>query len=227
MFMKVSDTLFPLLEELKLNNNRDWFSENKSKFQQEDKTLKLFFNEITNGLNTFDEIETLKIFRIYRDVRFSKNKVPYKTNRSANWIRAGVHRRGSYYLQLEPGNSFIGCGFFEPNPADLLRIRKEFETDDTEIRDILKQPEFKKVFDGLDTTDQVKTAPKGFDKNHKAIDLIKNKNFFVAHYYADKEVLSTDFIKTILYHFQLVQPYFKLMSDVLTTDLNGASLYKH
>ncbi|MBA3986204.1 MAG: DUF2461 domain-containing protein, partial [Flavobacteriales bacterium] len=132
--------------------------------------------------------------------------------------------RGSYYLQLEPGNSFIGCGFFEPNPADLLRIRKEFEMDDSEIRDILHLPAFKKVYNGFDTTNQVKTAPKGFDKTHKAIDLIKNKNFFVAHYYSDKEVLSEDFLKSILYHFQLVQPLFKYMSDVLTTDLNGVSL---
>jgi len=222
--MKISQTLFQLLKELKENNNRDWFAENKKRFQQEDKSLKLFFEEITKGLNTFDEIEKLKIFRIYRDVRFSKNKLPYKINRSANWMRAGIHLRGSYYLQLEPGNSFIGCGFFEPNPADLLRIRKEFEMDDSEIRDILNLPAFKKVYNGFDTTDQVKTAPKGFDKTHKAIDLIKNKNFFVAHYYSDKEVLSEDFLKSILYHFQLVQPLFKYMSNVLTTDLNGVSL---
>ncbi len=222
--MRISETLFPLLNELKENNNRDWFSENKNRFQKEDKTLKLFFDEITNALNSFDEIEKVKIFRIYRDVRFSKNKLPYKTNRSANWIRAGAHRRGSYYLQLEPGNSFIGCGFFEPNPADLLRIRKEFEMDDTEIREILKEPDFKKIFGGFNTLDQVKSAPKGFDKDHKAIDLIKNKNFFVTHYFSDKEVLSSDFFEKVAHHFQLVQPFFKYMSDVLTTDLNGVSL---
>ncbi len=222
--MKISETLFPLLSELKENNNREWFAENKTRFQKEDKALKLFFNEITKSLNTFDEIEKVKIFRIYRDVRFSKDKLPYKTNRSANWIRAGAHRRGSYYLQLEPGNSFLACGFFQPNPADLLRIRKEFEMDDTEIRQILKQLEFKKAFDGFDASDQVKTAPKGFDRDHKAIDLIKNKNFFVAHFFSDKEVLSLDFLEKVTHHFQLSQPFFRYMSDVLTTDLNGVSL---
>lgn len=222
--MRISETLFPILSELKENNNREWFAENKSRFQKEEKELKLFFNEITKAINTFDEIEKMKVFRIYRDVRFSKNKLPYKTNRSANWIRAGAHRRGGYYLQLEPGNSFIGCGFFQPNPADLLRIRKEFEMDDIEINGILKQTEFKKVYQGFDTSDQVKTAPKGFDKNHKAIDLIKNKNFFVAHYYTDKEVLTLDFVKKVIHHFELVQPFFRYMSDVLTTDLNGQSL---
>lgn len=222
--MRISETLFPLLSEIKENNNREWFAENKTRFQKEEKDLKLFFNEIMKAINIFDEIEKMKIFRIYRDVRFSKDKLPYKTNRSANWIRAGAHRRGSYYLQLEPGNSFIGCGFFQPNPADLLRIRKEFEMDDSEIREILKQPEFKKAYKGFDTSDQVKTAPKGFDKEHKAIDLIKNKNFFVAHYFSDKEVLSSGFSENVIYHFELVQPFFKYMSDVLTTDLNGVSL---
>lgn len=222
--MRISETLFPILSELKENNHREWFAENKSRFQKEEKELKLFFNEITKAINTFDEIEKMKVFRIYRDVRFNKNKLPYKTNRSANWIRAGAHRRGSYYLQLEPGNSFIGCGFFQPNPTDLLRIRKEFEMDDSEINAILKQTEFKKVYQGFDTSDQVKTAPKGFDKDHKAIDLIKNKNFFVAHNYTDKEVLTLDFVKKVIHHFELVQPFFRYMSDVLTTDLNGQSL---
>lgn len=222
--MQVATSLFPLLSELKENNNREWFTENKPRFQNEDKNLKLFFNEITNKINAFDQIEKVKIFRIYRDVRFSKNKQPYKTNRSANWIRAGAHRRGSYYLQIEPGNSFIGCGFFQPNPADLLRIRKEFEMDDSAIRTILNQTNFKNIFGGFDTSDQVKTAPKGFDKNHKAIDLIKNKNFFVAKNFSDKEVLSTGFSDNVVHHFELVQPFFKYMSEVLTTDLNGVSL---
>lgn len=221
--MKISETLFSLLSELKENNNREWFAENKSSFQEEDKALRLFFNEITKGLNAFDKIEKTKIFRIYRDVRFSKNKLPYKTNRSVNWIRAGAQRRGSYYLQLEPGNSFVGCGFFKPEASDLLRIRKEFEMDDSEIRNILKEPKLKKAFGGFDTSAQVKTAPKGFDKSHKAIDLIKNKNYFVAKKFTDKEVLAPDFNQTILTHFQIVQPFFNYMSEVLTTNLNGES----
>jgi len=224
--MRITETLFPLLTELNKNNNREWFAENKPRFQREDKALKLFFNEITNKLNTFDNIEKVKIFRIYRDVRFSKNKQPYKTNRSANWMRAGAHRRGSYYLQLEPGGSFLACGFFQPNPADLFRIRKEFEMDDAEIRKILNQPAFKKAFDGFDISDQVKTAPRAFEVDHKAIDLIKNKNFFVAHYFSDEEVLSAHFLEQVVYHFELVQPYFNYMSEVLTTDLNGVSLLK-
>jgi len=165
--------------------------------------------------------------RIYKDVRFSKDKTPYKVNRGASFMREGEARRGSYFLNIEPGKSFIGGGFFGPNPADLLRIRKEFEMDDSEIREIMKNPDFSKVF-GTEFVpySQVKTAPKGFSKEHPAIDLIKNKSFFFQHFYTDKEVLSEKFSEKIITHYQLLRPYFDLMSDVLTTDLNGVSLLK-
>lgn len=220
---KVSDSLFNFLSELKNNNDRDWFEKNKTRYQAEEKSLKNFFTAISNGLNEFDEIEKTKIFRIYKDVRFSKDKTPYKTNRSANWMRSGANRRGSYYLQLEPGNSFLASGFFEPNPQDLLRFRKEFEMDDTPIRKIFNQPDFKKEFDGFEESNQVKTAPKGFDKEHKAIDLIRNKNFFVIHYFTDKEVLDDNFSEEVKRLFKLTIPFLNYMTEVVTTDLNGVS----
>jgi uncharacterized protein (TIGR02453 family) len=219
----ISESLFTLLNELKLNNNRDWFENNKTRYQAEEKSLKKFFTTISDSLNEFDEIEKTKIFRIYKDVRFSKDKTPYKTNRSANWMRAGANRRGSYYLQIEPGNSFLASGFFEPNPQDLLRFRKEFEMDDATIRKIFNQTEFKNVFDGFEASNQVKTAPKGFDKEHKAIDLIKNKNFFVIHYFSDKEVLDSNFLEEVKRLFKLTLPFLNYMTEVVTTDLNGVS----
>lgn len=219
----INETLFTFLNELKQNNNRDWFDKNKTRFQAEEKSLKKFFSSISDGLNEFDEIEKTKIFRIYKDVRFSKDKTPYKTNRSANWMRAGESRRGSYYVQLEPGNTFLASGFFEPNPQDLLRFRKEFEMDDTSIRNIFNQPDFKKEFDGFEESNQVKTSPKGFDKDHKAIDLIKNKNFFVIHYFSDKEVLDSNFTDEVKRLFKLTIPFLNYMTEVVTTDLNGVS----
>ncbi|WP_339610918.1 DUF2461 family protein, partial [uncultured Planktosalinus sp.] len=113
---------------------------------------------------------------------------------------------------------------FKPEAPDLFRIRKEFELDDSEIRQLLNEPEFKSAFGGFDTSDQVKTAPKGFDKTHKAIDLIKNKNYFVTKKFTDKEVLASDFSENILKHFRLVQPFFSYMSEILTTDLNGETV---
>ncbi len=215
---------FQFLEQLKENNHRDWMTEHKKQYQRNEKKLKEFYAAIAERLNEKDEIEKTKVFRINRDVRFSKDKTPYNIHRSVSFSRAGAHRRGGYYLRLEPGNSLIAGGFFSPEPADLLRIRKEFEMDDQEIRDILSDPDFKKAFGGFNPSNQVKTAPKGFSKDHPSIDLIKNKSFYVTHDFTDKEVFAPDFLDKLIYHYELLRPYFDYMSDVLTTDLNGVSL---
>ncbi|MDY8136227.1 DUF2461 domain-containing protein [Aquimarina sp. 2201CG5-10] len=222
--MSIPKSAFDFLLDLKKNNHRDWMQEHKKRYQANEKELKKFYAEIVERLKEKDEIEKTKVFRINRDVRFSKDKTPYNVHRSVSFSRAGAHRRGGYYLRLEPGNSLMAGGFFSPEPKDLLRIRKEFEMDDQEIRDILDQKDFKKAFGGFNTEFQVKTAPKGFSKDHPAIDLIKNKSFFVSHNFTDKEVFTSDFIDKVVYHFELLRPYFDYMSDVLTTDLNGVSL---
>lgn len=221
----ISKTLFDFLTDLEQNNNREWFEVNKSRFQKEEEKYKAFGNAILEDLEKVDHIEKMKVYRIYRDVRFSKNKTPYKTNRSLIYSREGAALRGSYFLHIQPGNNFIGGGFFGPNPADLLRIRKEFEMDASEIREIIANPEFSKVFGNeFVPYSQVKTAPKGFSKEHPAIDLIKNKSFFFEHKYTDKEVQNENFSKKVVEHFKLLRPYFNLMSDILTTDLNGVFL---
>lgn len=198
--------------------------EHKKEYLAGEKVLKELYSEIVAGLNSTDEIAKLKVFRINRDVRFSANKTPYNVHRSASFSRAGAQRRGGYYLRLEPGNSAMAGGFFDPNPADLFRIRKEFELDSSTIRSILKQKEFKQVFGGFDESNKVKTAPKGFSKEDPNIDLIRLKNFIVAHKFSDAEVHSEDFKDKLLYHFGLLRPFFDYMSEVLTTDLNGVSL---
>ncbi len=220
----IPKSAFEFLKKLKKNNHKDWMTENKKEYQANEKSLKAFYAAVAIRLNEKDEIEKTKVFRINRDIRFSKDKTPYNVHRSASFRRAGVHRRGGYYLRLEPGNSLMAGGFFSPEPADLLRIRKEFETDDQEIREILANPDFKKAFDGFNSDYQVKTAPKGFSKDHPAIDLIKNKSFFVSHSFTDKEVFAPDFLDKLVYHYELLRPFFDYMSDVLTTDLNGVSL---
>ncbi|MBQ0733144.1 DUF2461 domain-containing protein [Aquimarina celericrescens] len=220
----IPKSAFEFLKKLKKNNHKDWMTENKKEYQANEKALKAFYAAVVERLNESDEIEKTKVFRINRDIRFSKDKTPYNVHRSASFSRAGAQRRGGYYLRLEPGNSLMAGGFFSPEPADLLRIRKEFETDDQEIREILANPDFKKAFDGFNSDYQVKTAPKGFSKDHPAIDLIKNKSFFVSHSFTDKEVFAPDFLDKLVYHYELLRPFFDYMSDVLTTDLNGVSL---
>ena len=217
---------FQFLKNLKKNNHRDWMQEHKKEYKEGEKSLKLFYATIEEGLNENDEIAKLKVFRINRDIRFSKDKTPYNVHRSASFSRAGAHRRGGYYLRLEPGNSAMAGGFFGPNPADLLRIRKEFEMDTSHIQDILNQKDFKREFGGFDQTYKVKTAPKGFSKEDPNIELIRLKSYFVVHKFTDAEVFSENFRENLLYHYQLLRPFFDYMSDVLTTDLNGVSLLK-
>lgn len=197
---------------------------NRSEYLKNEEYLKKCYAYLNSELNKSDQIERMKIFRIYRDLRFTPDKTPYNIHRSVSFKRAGATRRGGYYLRIQPGNSFVAGGFFSPDKDDLFRIRKEFEIDSTEIRDILDQPDFKKSFGGFSTENAVKTAPKGFDKNHKNIALIRLKSFVVRHRFSDDEVLSPDFMENVLFHFKLLRPFFDYMSDVLTTDLNGVSI---
>ncbi|MGJ8666069.1 MAG: DUF2461 domain-containing protein [Patiriisocius sp.] len=215
---------FQFLNKLKQNNHKDWMDEHKKEYLDSEKSLKLFYAEILKGLNKTDEIAKQKIFRINRDIRFSKDKTPYNVHRSVSWSRAGAQRRGGYYLRLEPGNSLMAGGFFVPEPADLLRIRKEFEMDASEIRKILNQKDFKKAFSGFNQAYRVKTAPKGFSKEDPNIDLIRLKSYFVQHTFTDEEVFAADFREKLLYHYSLLRPFYDYMSDVLTTDLNGESI---
>jgi uncharacterized protein (TIGR02453 family) len=198
--------------------------EHRKTYQSSEKVLKSIYSEILSGLNLKDEIAKQKIFRINRDIRFSKDKTPYNVHRSASWSRAGAQRRGGYYLRIEPGKCAIAGGFFNPEPADLLRIRKEFEMDSTEIREILNNKKFKKVFGGFNQHNLVKTAPKGFNKEDLNIDLIRLKSFVVSCSLTDEEVLDSNYVALVITHFELLRPFFDYMSDVLTTDLNGTSL---
>lgn len=224
MATSIPKSAFEFLDKLKKNNTRDWMDENRTEYLRNEKQLKQFYAAVKDQLNKTDLIEGLKVFRINRDLRFTPNKMPYNVHRSVSFKRAGAGRRGGYYLRLQPGNSMVAGGFFNPEPADLLRIRKEFEIDATEIRAILKEPEFKKAFGGLATENAVKTAPRGFRKDDENIDLIRLKSFVVRHRFSDENVFSENFLESVVYHFNLLRPYFDYMSEVLTTDLNGVSI---
>lgn len=219
----ISKSTLDFLKELKQNNNREWFNANKPTFDAEQKKVKTFYNAVMERLKTSDLIESVKIFRIYRDVRFSKDKLPFKSHFGGQFTRATNKLRGGYYLHISPGESFLAGGFWEPNKGDLERIRKEFETDASEIRAIVNTADFKKNFGKL-KGDAVKSAPRGFDKNHPNIDLIRLKQFIVSREFTDDEVLATNFVTEVVASFVAMRPYLDYMSDVLTTDLNGISL---
>ena len=211
------------LKQLKENNNRDWFNEHKTEFQQHQAAVKQFYEDVKENLETHDAIEKLKLFRIYRDVRFSADKTPYKPHFAGSFSRLGAELRGGYYLRIRPGESFIACGFWNPNKEDLFRIRKEWEVDATELYEILANEKFNAIWGSLQG-DEVKTAPKGFDKTHPNINVIKKKQFLFSRSFSDAEVVSNDFSSKIDESYRAIRPFFNLMSSVLTTNLNGESL---
>lgn len=219
----ISKTAFDFLQELEKNNNKEWFEKNKTIFKSHEVGVKAFFEAIKDKLNHHDEIEKMKMFRIYRDVRFSKDKTPYKTHFAGSFSRLGAHLRGGYYLHLKPGGSFLATGFWDPNKEDLFRIRKELEMDASEFRKIIDQKALKDIWGEL-KGDTVKTAPKDFDKEHPDIDLIKHKQFIFVRELTDKEVLSHTFLNEVDKSYRAIRPFFDLMSDVLTTNLNGESI---
>ena len=211
-------------KKLKKNNNRDWFAENKPKFKELELQIKAFGEELKDRLNEFDNVDRFKLFRIYRDIRFSKDKTPFKTHFGLYWNRLKPLLRGGYYLHISPNNNFLACGFWDPNPKDLYRIRKEFLHDANEFRKILKSKEIYSNWGNLEGT-ELKTAPRNFDKNHPDIDLIRKKQFVFKINYSDKEVLEKRFIDKIELSLKAIRPFLNYMTDVLTTDENGESLY--
>lgn len=219
----ISKSTLDFLTVLKKNNSREWFNEHKAEFQVEQQKAKDFYNALEEQLKSHDEIDKFKLFRIYRDVRFSKDKTPYKPHFAGSFSRASNRLRGGYYLRIRPGESFLAGGFFEPNKEDLLRIRKEFEMDTSEIREIITNKTFVKYFDKL-IGDSLKTAPRGFDKEHPNMDLIRMKQFIVVRNFTDKEVLASNFFEEISNSYKAMRPYFDYMSEILTTDLNGESI---
>lgn len=216
-----------VIEFLKLlqdNNDRTWFEANKKTYLGAKSSFEKAVNEIEIELGKSDLIDKSKIFRIYRDVRFSADKSPYKNNFGVSFSRATKERRGGYYLHIQPGQSFVGGGFWQPQPEDLKRVRDEIAADPESIKKIIEAPAFKKAFTGLGTDDKLSRPPKGYDKDLPGIEFIKLKSFVAMRPLTDAEIISPDFVGTVIQTFHTLRPFFNYMSGVLTTNLNGESL---
>ena len=224
---KIRLSAIRFLKELGANNNREWFTENKKRYQEEHEKMISFADNLLEKMRAHDEIETAtgkkSLHRIYRDVRFSKDKIPYKTNWSGSFKRATSKLRGGYYFHIEEGNSFVGGGFWGPSPDDLKLIRQQITYDESAVRKVIGTRSFKDTFGEL-LGAQLKTAPKGFPKDHSAIDLLRYKQFILKHDFTDEEVLADDFTDKVSDVFHEMRPLFDLFSNFLTTDLNGEDI---
>lgn len=217
------------LSDLKNNNNREWFAENKLNYEKHQAKLVSFAEKMMDCLSEHDTIEYKSgkktVIRVYRDIRFSKDKSPYKIYSGMGFRRSSQLLRGGYYLHIEPGSSFVGGGFWEPNKEDLLKIRKGIELDESEFRKIISSEEFVSVFGKL-KGNQLKTCPKGFSKDSSAIDLLRYKQYLLTKEFSDEEVLLDTFFDEADQVFRAMRPFLDFMSYILTTDENGVPLFE-
>jgi len=179
-------------------------------------------------MNTHDVIDTPSgrkaLYRIYNDVRFHKDKAPYNPRFSGYLKRVKPMFRGGYYLWIKPGASRVGCGFANPSSDDLRRIRQDISTNFDDWKKLLKTKSIGSVF-GTMQGDKVKTAPRGFSPDDPAIDLLRCKQYWFERSFTDQEVTSPDFLQKVNNTYKSIRPFFDYMSEVLTTDANGISLY--
>jgi uncharacterized protein (TIGR02453 family) len=228
MMITIQKKTVDFLKDLTKHNERDWFNQHKDRYLKAQDNMIAFANALLILMNSHDNIETpsgkKSLYRIYKDTRFSKDKTPYKSNFSGGFRRATKQLRGGYYFHIQPGKSFVAGGFWGPNPDDLKRIREDIARNYKDWRKLLANKTFVQTFDKL-RGEQVETSPRGFSKDHPAIDLLRYKQFLIKHSFTDKEVLSADFLVKVNNTFKHMHPFFNYMSEVLTTDLNGVSLY--
>lgn len=212
------------LKDLAKNNDRDWFNAHKQLYLDAHQNMCSFADQLIIEMNKHDSLtETTgrkSLHRIYKDVRFSKDKSPYSPRFALNLQRESKLRRGGYYLVIKPGNSYASCGFFMPNPEDLKRIRQDIDLNFDQWKKLLRSKAIKDNF-GEMQGDAVLTAPKGFTITNPAIELLRHKQFIFRHHFTDEEVTSASFLKDVNKLFKSIRPYFNYMSEVLTTDLNG------
>ncbi|MGB5189079.1 DUF2461 domain-containing protein [Robiginitalea sp.] len=219
----ISAETLGFLKGLRENNNKEWFESHRKEYDGARAEVLNFSDAVRANLQGHDEIERAKVFRIHRDLRFSKDKTPYKPHFAVSFSRLGAERRGGYYLRIRPGESFIACGFWDPNKEDLFRIRKELEQEAEVFKRVIAEPRFRSAWGELQG-DAVKTAPKGFDKEHPNIEWIRKKQFIFTRSFSDTEVQNTEFIHTVGELFLEIRPFFNLMSEILTTNLDGESV---
>jgi len=208
------------LKDLVQNNNREWFQENRKKYDTAKADLELLVGNLIAEVSKFQDLGNLQvkdcIFRINRDIRFSKNKAPYKSNLSAG-IGPGGRSAGKidYYLHIQPdGQSFLGGGMWDPSTEQLARYRQEIDYNADELKSIIHEETFRKYFPEIHG-EVLKTTPKGYPKDHPEIELLKRKELFFTHRFSDKDVTSKDFKENIVTGIKLLKPYCDYMNYIL------------
>lgn len=208
-----SQLIFTFLKNLKENNNKEWFDTNRSTYQEVRKEVENFIRHILKELTPVDPgLSSLAVkdcmFRMNRDIRFSPDKTPYKTNIGVVFSPGGKNTGNpSYYLHLQPGSeSFVGGGIYMPSSEVLSKIRQEIDYNSDDFKKILNEKTFKKFYAEL-YGEKLKTAPRGYPKDHPEVELLKFKHYVVLHYLKDDEVGKKDFEEYTFSAFKALKPF--------------------
>ncbi len=213
---------FTFLQGVIDNNNREWFQQHKSEFEAAKADVFQFAQTLIDGLSAFDPVipsdldPKLCVMRIYRDVRFSKNKDPYKENFAIAISAKGKNFDGpGYYLHIHPTQSFVAGGCWMPEPHELKAIRQEIDYNGSELHEILESPDFKNYFGELDTTEKLKTVPKGYDSDHPDIDYLKLKSFTANRSLNPVDLCNLHAAETVLKGFRALHPLMLFLRNAL------------
>lgn len=214
---------FEFLRDLAAHNERDWFQLNKSRYDAARKDVLNFTASLIRELSAIDPLipQNLDpascVMRIYRDVRFSKDKAPYKKNFGIGISPNGKNFLGpGYYLHIEPRSSFLAGGCWMPESELLRSIRQEIDYNSSEIHNIIDDLAFKEYFGSPDSEYKLKTVPKGYDASHPDIDLLKLKSFTFSHSLADDILIKPDALDQLVYGFRVLHPFIAFLRNVIS-----------
>ena len=208
----IDSSTLQFLQELNKNNHKEWFSDHRKWYDISRENFIAFCDTLLTDLKTIQaDLQNTQvkncILRINRDIRFSKNKDPYKNYFAAGFGPGGrTSGRVDFYLQIQPDNSFLGAGMWQPSPKNLALFRQEIDYNPQELKGIIYDPKFTAYFPEIHG-EVLKTKPKGYDIDHPDIELLKRKELFFSHSYTDKEVISKNFNQSVFEGCTIIKPY--------------------
>ncbi len=213
--------IFTFLEDLKNNNHRQWFETNKMLYLEVKKQFDHFVEQLLLHMSIFDnDLAYLTVkdctYRIYRDIRFSADKSPYKTNMGAYMVKGGKKSElAGYYFHVEPGNCMIAGGIWMPSPHILKKLRWGIYENIEELLSIIENPDFKKFFPQFDDDAVLSRPPRDFPSDFPYIHLLKYKSYTVSHMLSDEWVLSPDILQKTIEIFKILQPLNRFFNSLL------------
>ncbi len=218
----LSKTSFKFLNDLSANNNREWFIANKQRYDKYKTEYHQLIQQFLDILKPIDsDLELLEVknctFRVNRDIRFSKNKMPYKNHMGIWFPKFPAKNSPGYYVHIMDEKSFVAGGLYSPEADDLKKIRKEIAFFHDDLEKIVSDKKFKKIYGNLDQENALKNAPKDYDKDHEAIHFLKLKSFTASHNLSNDDITSKDFVQKTAEKIIILKP----LCDFLARGLNA------